>query len=44
MSYCISEIMLNYSAKHKGVFERIFPKKDLGEAADILNIKRDQDA
>ena len=31
--------MWNYSAKHKGVFERSFSKKDLGEAAYILSIK-----
>ena len=31
--------MYNYSAKHKGVFERSFSKKDLGEAAYILSIK-----
>ena len=31
--------MKNYSAKHKGVFERSFSKKDLGEAAYILGIK-----
>ena len=31
--------MSNYSAKHKGVFERSFSKKDLGEAAYILSIK-----
>ena len=27
------------SGKHKGVFERSFSKKDLGEAAYILSIK-----
>ena len=31
--------MYNYSAKHKGVFETSFSKKDLGEAAYILGIK-----
>ena len=30
---------VDYSAKHKGVFERSFSKKDLGEAAYILGIK-----
>ena len=28
-----------FSGKHKGVFERSFSKKDLGEAAYILGIK-----
>ena len=28
-----------FSGKHKGVFERNFSKKDLGEAAYILSIK-----
>ena len=31
--------MKNYSAKHKGVFERSFSKKDLDEAAYTLSIK-----
>ena len=30
---------VEFSRKHKGVFERIFPKKDLGEATYILSIK-----
>ena len=30
---------VDYSAKHKGVFERSFTKKDHGEAAYILGIK-----
>ena len=30
---------VEFSGKHKGVFERSFSKKDLGEAAYILNIK-----
>ena len=30
---------VDYSAKHKGVFERSFSKKDLNEAAYILSIK-----
>ena len=30
---------VEFSGKHKGVFERIFSKKDLGEAAYILGIK-----
>ena len=30
---------VEFSGKHKGVFERSFPKKDLGEAAYILGIK-----
>ena len=30
---------VEFSGKHKGVFERIFSKKDLGEAAYILSIK-----
>ena len=36
--------MQNYSAKHKGLFERSFSKKDLGEATYILsiNIYRDR--
>ena len=28
-----------YARKHKGVFERSFSKKDLGEAAYIVSIK-----
>ena len=28
-----------FSGKHKGMFERSFSKKDLGEAAYILSIK-----
>ena len=28
-----------FSGKHKGVFEKSFSKKDLGEAAYILSIK-----
>src|SRR3954469_21329090 len=35
MTYCGSEIMWNYSVKHKEVFERSFSNKDLGEATDI---------
>ena len=30
---------VGFSGKHKGVFERSFSKKDLGEAAYILSIK-----
>ena len=30
---------VEFSGKHKGVFERRFSKKDLGEAAYILSIK-----
>ena len=30
---------VEFSGKHKGVFERIFSKKDLGEATCILGIK-----
>ena len=30
---------VEFSRKHKGVFERSFSKKDLGEAAYILSIK-----
>ena len=30
---------VEFSGKHKGVFERSFSKKDLGEAAYILGIK-----
>ena len=30
---------VEFSGKHKGAFERIFSKKDLGEAAYILGIK-----
>ena len=30
---------VEFSGKHKGVFERSFPKKDLGEATYILGIK-----
>ena len=30
---------VDFSGKHKGVFERSFSKKDLDEAAYILNIK-----
>ena len=30
---------VEFSGKHKGVFERIYSKKDLGEAAYILIIK-----
>ena len=30
---------VEFFGKHKGVFERIFSKKDLGEAAYILSIK-----
>ena len=30
---------VEFSGKHKGVFERIFSKKDLGEAAYTLSIK-----
>ena len=30
---------VEFSGKHKGVFERSFLKKDLGEAAYILRIK-----
>ena len=30
---------VEFSGKHKGVFERSFSKKDLGEAAYILSIK-----
>ena len=30
---------IEFSGKHKGVFERSFSKKDLGEAAYILSIK-----
>ena len=30
---------VEFSGKHKGVFERSFSKKDLGEAPDILGIK-----
>ena len=30
---------VEYSGKHKGVFERGFSKKDLGEAAYILGVK-----
>ena len=29
---------VDFSGKHKGVFERSFSKKDLGEAAYILSI------
>ena len=30
---------VEFSGKHKGVFERSFSKKDLGEAAYTLSIK-----
>ena len=30
---------VEFSGKHKGVFERSFSKKDLGEAPYILSIK-----
>ena len=30
---------VEFSGKHKGVFERSFSKKDLGEAAYILSIE-----
>ena len=30
---------VEFSGKHTGVFERIFSKKDLGEAAYVLSIK-----
>ena len=30
---------VEFSGKHKGVFERSFSKKDLGEATYILDIK-----
>ena len=30
---------VEFSGKHKGVFERSFSNKDLGEAAYILSIK-----
>ena len=30
---------VEFSGKHKGVFEKSFSKKDLGEAAYILSIK-----
>ena len=30
---------VEFFGKHKGVFERIFSKKDFGEAAYILSIK-----
>ena len=30
---------VEFSGKHKGVFERSFSKKDLGKAAYILSIK-----
>ena len=30
---------VEFSGKHKGVFERSFSKKDLGEATYILSIK-----
>ena len=30
---------VEFSGKHKGVFERSYSKKDLGEAAYILGIK-----
>ena len=30
---------VEFSRKHKGVFEKSFSKKDLGEAAYILSIK-----
>ena len=30
---------VEFSGKHKGVFERSFSKKDLGEASYILGIK-----
>ena len=30
---------VEFSGKHKGVFERSFSKKDLGEVAYILSIK-----
>ena len=30
---------VEFFGKHKGVFERNFPKKDLGEVAYILSIK-----
>ena len=30
---------VEFSGKHKGMFERSFSKKDLGEAAYILSIK-----
>ena len=30
---------VEFSGRHRGVFERIFSKKDLGEAAYILGIK-----
>ena len=30
---------VEFSGKHKGVFERSFSKKDLGEVAYILGIK-----
>ena len=38
---------VEFSGKHKGVFEKSFSKKDLGEAAYTLSIKTieiDQDA
>ena len=34
---------VEFSGKQKGVFERSFSKKDLGEAAYILSIKIDRD-
>ena len=34
---------VEFSGKHKGVFERNFSKKDLGEAAYILGIKTYRD-
>ena len=40
----MNDILLNgnnveFFGKHKGVFERSFSKKDIGEAAYILSIK-----
>ena len=34
---------VEFSGKHKGVFERSFSKKDLGEAAYTLSINIDRD-
>ena len=34
---------VEFSGKHKGVFERSFSNKDLGEAASILSIKIHRD-
>ena len=34
---------VEFSGKHKGEFERIFSRKDLGEAAYILSIKTYRD-